>query len=73
MEMDNKQKRQDREKHKEEANEAGLERTKLHDIRKYLVRKTTMYPSVQALLCPPRLNFDEELQTLREELDSAVM
>jgi hypothetical protein len=73
MEMDNKRKRQERKKQKEEANEAGLKRTKLHDIRKYLVKKTTMYPSVQALLFPPRLNFDEELQTLREEPDAAVM
>jgi hypothetical protein len=46
------------------------------DIRYFLIRKTTMYPSVQALLSAPRLNeldFNAELQDLQEDLDAAVV
>ncbi len=71
--IDNNRKRQQREQQKQRNNEAASKRTKIADIRIFLVRKTTMYPSVQALRSPSRLNFGEELQTLSEKLDSAAV
>ena len=71
---DKTRKRQQRTQQKQRNNEIASKTSKMTDIRSFLVRKTTMYPSVQVLLTPSiRLNFDEELQTLSEELDEAVM
>jgi hypothetical protein len=72
--IDETRKRQQRTQQKQRNNEIASKTSKMTDIRSFLVRKTTMYPSVQVLLTPSiRLNFDEELQTLSEELDEAVM
>jgi hypothetical protein len=54
--LDSVRKRQQREQQKQRDNEAASKRTKIGDIRVCLVRKTTIYPSVQALLCFPSFN-----------------
>ena len=74
--IDKMRKRERTAQHKTKKNEAVSHRTNAPDIRNFLVRRTTMYPSVQALLCASRLtelDFNVELQDLREELDAAVV
>jgi len=76
MEVDNKRKREERNRQKKEAGEAAVARSKPSDIRNYfgttkLNLTASMYPSVLALLSPSP-NFTEELQDLRKELDAAV-
>jgi hypothetical protein len=54
--MDKMRKREQTMQQKTKKNEAMSNRANATtDIRNFLVRRTTMYPSVQALLCAPRL------------------
>ncbi len=71
MEVDNKRKREERNRKQKEADEAAFKRTTPCDIRNFFGTKkfnltASMYPSVLALLSPSP-NYTEELLDLREE------